>query len=87
MAVKKSTSKPAVKETPKREEIGFIYLAERLEKISSHIDDLSTLLEENQDRFNLDPMIHGVQRLLEFYASELADMGQAIRKPQEGGAE
>jgi hypothetical protein len=79
--------KPAVKETLKREEISFVYLADWLGKIGSHIEDLARLLEENQDEFKNDPKIIGAQCLLDAYSSQLIDMAEKIRRPQQGGAE
>jgi hypothetical protein len=76
-------------EPPQKDEQKFIFLAAALQKIASHIEDLSTLLYENQDRFNHDPLIQGVEGLLSCYASTLDDMANNLRgspNDTEGGA-
>jgi hypothetical protein len=79
-------------EPPQKDERRFIFLADALQKIASHIEDLSTLLYENQDRFNHDPLIQGLEALLGSYASTLDDMannfrGSAAENYPKGGAQ
>jgi hypothetical protein len=56
MAKSQSTLKPAVKETAIP-----AFLADRVSAIAEHLQDLSDLLYENQDRFASDPIILGAE--------------------------
>jgi hypothetical protein len=75
-------------EPPKTERIGtgFELLGRRLSEMAEHIQDLSDLLYENQDKLN-NPIVSGTWILLGAYATELADCSKILNpETSEGGA-
>lgn len=77
MAKIQSIAKPAAK--PDRSEIAFQLCGQNISQIADHLQDLSNLLYENQDRFKNDPFILGALNLLEGYANDLQEAAKRLQ--------
>ena len=64
----KAVSKPTQTD---RSEINAYLCGEHVSQIADHLQDLSNLLYENQNRFKCDPLIVGTQLLLQGFATGL----------------
>lgn len=80
MAEIQSIEKPAQK--PDRTEATFSFLGDHLEHTADTLQGLSDLLYHNQDKFENDPLIVGVQNILQAISDDLAETAGRLK----GGA-
>ncbi|MDM7994328.1 MAG: hypothetical protein QUT30_01450 [Acidobacteriota bacterium] len=80
MARIQSIAKPTPK--PDRTEATFSFLGDHLERTADTLQGLSDLLYHNQDKFENDPLIVGVQNILQAIADDLAETAGKLK----GGA-